>query len=229
MYSRDPTRSPAWSRLHRIARETQSGGPRKRVNDPVGLIRRPLEVHGLIFDWSCQLIDDRAFEALLDLARERKALEQFQAQLSGGTVNRTEGRAALHTALRGTNSSLDETVSSEITNQQADFLEFAESVKSGQSCGFKDEPFTDVLAAVTWGLNSSARRFNAGIHTYTSFQTSIPPMSTKHSPHCGPKTHWSSSRQNPFQRLKHGRTSRKLKRGSTNRCQSKHDANISST
>lgn len=141
----DPTKSPAWSRLRRISREVQQADTTEHVNSPASPTRSLMEVDGLVFDWSHQLIDDRAFAALVDLANELNVEERFQDQLSGGIVNTTENRPALHTALRGTNASLDPSVASSISNQQTEFLDFSESVRTGTSRGFHDQPFTDVL------------------------------------------------------------------------------------
>lgn len=141
----DPTSSPAWSRLQRISREIQKGDPTEHVNGPGSLTRSLLEVHELVFDWSHQLIDDRAFAALIDLANELKVKERFKDQLAGAIVNTTENRPALHTALRGTNTLLDSKIASSISNQQTEFLDFSESVRTGTSRSFHDRPFTDVL------------------------------------------------------------------------------------
>ena len=58
----------------------------------------------LYFNFARQSYDREAFAALLDLARSRDLSGAFRHLFDGEQVNVTEGRAALHTALRGNHS-----------------------------------------------------------------------------------------------------------------------------
>ncbi|MRX51401.1 glucose-6-phosphate isomerase [Paracoccus sp. S-4012] len=58
------------------------------------------EADGLLLDWSKTAIDDRARDLLLALARAAGVEARREAMFSGETINETEGRAVLHTALR---------------------------------------------------------------------------------------------------------------------------------
>ncbi|HZF98069.1 MAG TPA: glucose-6-phosphate isomerase, partial [Pseudoxanthomonas sp.] len=53
------------------------------------------------FNFARQSYDCEALEALFALARERDIATAFRRLFDGESVNLTEGRAALHTALRG--------------------------------------------------------------------------------------------------------------------------------
>jgi glucose-6-phosphate isomerase len=55
---------------------------------------------GLVLDYSRQRLDARARAALLAAARESGLTEAIEAMFRGALVNHTEGRPALHTALR---------------------------------------------------------------------------------------------------------------------------------
>ncbi len=55
----------------------------------------------LYFNFARQKYDDAALQALLALAEQRGLAQAFQRLFRGEQVNVTEGRAALHTALRG--------------------------------------------------------------------------------------------------------------------------------
>ncbi len=59
-----------------------------------------IEAAGLYFDHSKQLLDDDARQALLQLADERGLPAKIEDLFRGAEVNPTEGRPALHTALR---------------------------------------------------------------------------------------------------------------------------------
>lgn len=60
-----------------------------------------LRVGPLYVNFARQKYDRAALDALLQLAAERDVAGGFQRLFRGETVNLTEGRAALHTALRG--------------------------------------------------------------------------------------------------------------------------------
>ena len=54
----------------------------------------------IVADFSKQLIDQRALDSLLLLAKESKVVEKFAEMCQGAKVNLTEDQPALHTALR---------------------------------------------------------------------------------------------------------------------------------
>ena len=55
---------------------------------------------GIYFDYSKQLIDQDILRKLLELAKVSELPKAIKAMMTGKRVNPTEGRAALHTALR---------------------------------------------------------------------------------------------------------------------------------
>lgn len=62
----------------------------------------------LFLDASKQLVDEAAWQALLDHARAAGVEAARDALLAGAAVNRSEGRAALHTALRAGDAATDD-------------------------------------------------------------------------------------------------------------------------
>ncbi len=54
----------------------------------------------LVLDMTHSKLTPATLELLLNLAEERKLHEKINAMFSGNTINRTEHRAVLHTALR---------------------------------------------------------------------------------------------------------------------------------
>ncbi|KRG68931.1 glucose-6-phosphate isomerase [Pseudoxanthomonas dokdonensis] len=58
----------------------------------------------LYFNFARQCLDRQALDALLQLASQRELTQAFRRLFDGEQVNVTEGRAALHTALRGNHS-----------------------------------------------------------------------------------------------------------------------------
>lgn len=68
--------------------------------DPGRADRFTSSVGDLVVDWSRQRVTDRTMELLVALARRAGVAERMEAMVGGAPVNATEGRAALHTALR---------------------------------------------------------------------------------------------------------------------------------
>ena len=76
-------------------------------SDPDRFLKFSLCLDTLVFDYSKNRIDPAAMIALLDMARSLGVEEKRSAMFSGEKINRSEDRAALHVALRG---SVDNTV-----------------------------------------------------------------------------------------------------------------------
>lgn len=112
--------------------------------DPSRFERFSASACGLLMDWSKEKLDQAAWEALLELAEKRDIAGARDAQFAGRAINSTEGRAVLHTALRGGNLA-PASVRDEITLEKARFLSFAERLRSGAVAAFDGDPFTDVV------------------------------------------------------------------------------------
>lgn len=91
----------AWQRLHDLAARPAAGDIRALFQaDPTRARRRTATLDDLTLDLSKTAIDDAAQAALLALA-EAAGLAEFRRDLFAGVaVNLTEGRAAMHMALR---------------------------------------------------------------------------------------------------------------------------------
>ena len=103
----------------------------------------------LLVDLSKEKIDRAALDALLVLAGAVKLPDRRDDLFTGRPVNATEGRAALHMALRdGTDEGLaveGVDVAREAAGVRERFLAFAEDVRSGRYGARDGEPFTDVV------------------------------------------------------------------------------------
>jgi glucose-6-phosphate isomerase len=98
---RDPQVTQAWSRLAALAARQGAGDIRALfAADPGRAARCTVALDDLTLDWSKTAIGDDARDALVALARAA-GLERFRERLfAGAAVNTTEGRAAMHMALR---------------------------------------------------------------------------------------------------------------------------------
>lgn len=94
-------------------------------------------------DYSKHLVDAETLEALAELAEASGMQDAIAAQFSGACVNHTEGRAALHTALRNPDSSLPERA---LVNEALNAMEtLCRAIHSGEWRGFDGRPIDTVI------------------------------------------------------------------------------------
>ncbi len=89
---------------------------------------------GLVADFSKNRITDETLRLLAALAREAGVEARRDAMFEGAVVNPTEGRAALHTALRATRP--DAPYHEQVGAERAKMAAFAERVRSGAWTGY---------------------------------------------------------------------------------------------
>jgi len=107
------------------------------------------EVAGLRIDWSRQFIDEQSLKQLAQLSETAGLIEARDALFAGEAVNRSEGRSALHMALRAPNDRdwqaagvpVSEAVSAELDHMAA----FVEALHEGRLRGSTGQPIRDVV------------------------------------------------------------------------------------
>ena len=100
---------------------------------------------GLLMDFSRQLVDDAIIDALLRLAHESGLQAAIEDLFTGGIVNASEGRAALHTAIRAPRDERPEAVADVIEAEQQRMFDLARRVRDGRWRGASGKPFTTVV------------------------------------------------------------------------------------
>ncbi len=117
--------------------------------DPDRFSRFSFELEDLLFDYSKNRIDETSIRLLIDLARASGVGEAARAMFFGEKINWTEGRAALHVALRnrtGTPIEVDgEDVMPGVNAVLQKMKGFSEAVRSGRWLGFTGRPITSVV------------------------------------------------------------------------------------
>ena len=93
------TQLASWQRLQQLAQQTWSL-PLLFSEDDQRAERYCIESQGIYFDYAKQCLDDQVLQALFGLAEECELKQRIQWLLQGEKVNVSEGRSALHTALR---------------------------------------------------------------------------------------------------------------------------------
>ncbi len=93
--------SPAWQKLEQLAVASRATHLRDLfAADPDRFGKFSAEHDGLLLDYSRQRVDEKIIAGLLELARAVDVASWIEQLLTGGAVNSTEHRPALHTALR---------------------------------------------------------------------------------------------------------------------------------
>lgn len=119
------------------------------VDDPQRAQDFSLEDQGLFLDYSKNRVTRESIDLLVKLADEARLLSAIQDMFSGEKINKTEGRAVLHTALRAPKSSRIELDGIDVVPQVHAVLDkmagFSEAIRSGQWQGFTGKPIRNVI------------------------------------------------------------------------------------
>lgn len=117
--------------------------------DPNRLRYLCLEAAGIYVDMSKTLLDRSGFDNLLRLAQDRQLTDSIAAMFSGGIVNPTENRPALHTLLRECKFSSTDPLAVErfeqVTAARRQMNDFSDRIAAGEIVGFSGIPIRDVV------------------------------------------------------------------------------------
>lgn len=146
----DRTQLPAWQDLNQhICKLHESGLAALCSANPQRFVQFSWEVDGILVDCSKHFVDAAAlegFERLADALALRKAIDDL---LSGATVNSTEQRAALHSALRcpGERPLVvnEADINQPIQEQLARMAACIDDLRNGDWRGFTGDRFRDVV------------------------------------------------------------------------------------
>ena len=107
------------------------------------------QADGLLLDFSKTALDETGLNALVDLAEQAGLASKIEAMFRGDPINVTEGRAALHTALRSQNDTAvmvdGQDVMPEIQQTLQRMESFAGALRSGAYKTVTGAQFTDVV------------------------------------------------------------------------------------
>ncbi|WP_395664638.1 glucose-6-phosphate isomerase [Methylocella sp.] len=124
--------------------------------DPERFARFSVAFDDLLYDFSKQPVDGETLRLLVELARAAGLEAKREAFFAGEPINHTEGRAALHMALRDLSAApafaAGEAVEGVVATERARLLDFAEAVRAGAVRAANGARFTDV---VNFGIGGS--------------------------------------------------------------------------
>jgi glucose-6-phosphate isomerase len=128
----------AWARLHALAQALRARPTRELfAADAARYAHCSVEAAGLLFDYSRQRVTPEVVGQFAALADELRLRERIEAMFRGETINLTEGRAVLHTALRrlGTTAPLlvgGQDIDALVRVERERMLDFAAAVREGR-------------------------------------------------------------------------------------------------
>lgn len=119
------------------------------VEDPLRFEKFSVEAAGLLFDYSKQHVNVETIRKLTKLAESSQLSSAIRELFSGGRINTTENRPALHTALRDLSSASIMVDGVDVKPEIMDTLNrlerFVDQVRNKERCGATGKPITDVL------------------------------------------------------------------------------------
>jgi glucose-6-phosphate isomerase len=136
------------------------------------------DAEGLLLDFSRQLLDVEALEALLDLAEQTEVPRWIELMFGAHPINNTEDRPALHVALRrradATLHAYAENIMPLVEAERAKMRALANALHAGELRGFTGKPITDIVnigiggsdLGIVMAVNALAedRRPGLGVH-----------------------------------------------------------------
>ncbi|RMO92262.1 Glucose-6-phosphate isomerase [Pseudomonas syringae pv. philadelphi] len=146
----DVTALPAWQALTRHRQSMQDFSMREAFKaDPQRFSQFTLSSAGLFLDYSKNLITTETRDLLVSLAGEVGLKEAIKAQYDGELVNSSEGRPALHTALRrpvGDKLKVNGVdVMPDVHRVLNQMTELVGRIHDGLWRGYTEKPITDVV------------------------------------------------------------------------------------
>jgi len=148
----DPQNTPAWALLSDHAQKNAGLKLSNLLDSNSSRYSQfSLELENLLVDFSRCLATDETLDLLVELAEQRQLHSKIDDLYSGALLNCSEGRAALHTALRGAGSAEMAavtdmaSVATLVAEQLELFLDFADAIRAGDRLGHTGQRFTRVI------------------------------------------------------------------------------------
>ncbi|NNT71226.1 glucose-6-phosphate isomerase [Flavobacterium sp. IMCC34852] len=146
----NPTSTNTWEKLNQHYAQMKHVSLKEMfVNDTARAEKFNIQWHDFLVDYSKNIINPETLNLLQDLAKEARLEEAIAQYFNGDTINQTENRAVLHTALRSPENATvlvdGENVIPEIYTVKNKIKIFSNEVISGQRKGFTGKGFTDVV------------------------------------------------------------------------------------
>jgi glucose-6-phosphate isomerase len=150
LYSIDPTQTNAWKKLQAHFKERGNMDIKSLFKEDAQRAKNfTIKWNDFLVDYSKNRIDAQTKKLLLQLAEEVELQKAIKKYFEGDTINQTEGRAVLHTALRAqpTDEVLVEGINvvPEVYEVREKIKQFSDEVISGQRKGYTGKAFKTIV------------------------------------------------------------------------------------
>ena len=154
----------AWQKLTELSQKLGGLKIADLVGDNSRLADYALSTCGLYVDYSKHLVDDEVKAALLELARSCDVQDKARDAFTGKVVNPTEGRAALHMALRQPDAIPERR--QELLDARTRMQELSEAIRSGERRGPTGEVITNIINIGIGGSDLGPRMVCAALREF---------------------------------------------------------------
>ncbi len=167
------TTSKAWSALQDHFQHIQNHSIRDAfAQDPQRHNKFSISFNDILFDYSKNRITDETMSLLIALANQTELSTKTNAMFSGETINTTEHRAVLHTALRNRSNKpvyVDgQDVMPDVNRVLAKMRIFCAAVRSGEWKGYTGKAITDVVNIGIGGSGLGPKMVSSALTPYGS-------------------------------------------------------------
>ena len=148
--STNPTKTLAWQKLQQHFQEMENVQMKSLFSeDKSRAAQFHIQWNDFLVDFSKNRINQTTVDLLLALANEVDLKDAITKYFEGDTINQTENRGVLHTALRDFSSKTievdGENIIPEIENVKNRIKVFTQEIENGTRKGFTGKNFTDVV------------------------------------------------------------------------------------
>jgi len=146
----NPTQTAAWEKLQQHYNQMEQSNMKELFEqDSERAQKFHLQWNNFLIDYSKNIITQETIDLLLQLANEAGLTDAITKFFEGDTINQTENRAVLHTALRAPESANikadGENVIPEVYQVKNKIKNFSSEIINGTRKGFTGKNFTDVV------------------------------------------------------------------------------------
>ena len=145
--------------------------------DPQRFDKFSLKLNDILFDYSKNIIDEHTMQQLLQLAEDCEVRQWIEKMFSGETINHTEHRSVLHTALRNRSDQpilVDgEDVMPAIRAEHKRVKALAEAIRTRSWRGYIDQPITDVVNIGIGGSHLGPQMVTEALRPYSLHDLNI--------------------------------------------------------
>ena len=171
LLAKNPTQTASWKALKDHFEETKVQEMQTLfASDCHRAEKFQIEWNDFLVDFSKNRITEQTIKLLLDFANEMDLADGIKKYFAGDTINKTENRAVLHTALRAPKGQTvlfeGKDIVVDIQKVKEKIAEFATSIISGTLRGYSGQAFTDVVNIGIGGSDLGPQMAVEALHFY---------------------------------------------------------------